>query len=104
MDTDIADRQPSRRQLTHLVESGQLTEAQAAQLQAGDPAVAGLMAGIRARHATERLGRAVAAGRVSEDEASQLVEQVRAGDHSPELRREINRLVRLAGVPDEDAS
>lgn len=105
MDDDGAHGPLSPRQLAHLLESGRLSEADALRLQEGDPELAqAVLADIRARHAGERLDRAVAAGVVSEEDAARLVARVRAGDDAAELRRQVNRLTRLASArPPEEA-
>src|SRR4051794_16763486 len=98
MDHERDHQRLSPRQLAHLVGSGRLSEADVARLQEGDPAAQSVLADIRVRHAAERLDRVVAAGVVSEEEATRLLVRVRAGNDSRELRRELNRLTRLANT------
>jgi polyhydroxyalkanoate synthesis regulator phasin len=79
------------RRLDRLVEAGRITADEARRLQAGDTDAA---TEVRVRHATALVEGAVAAGRVSREEADRLLVRLRAGEHSPELRRELNLLLR----------
>jgi hypothetical protein len=87
----------SERQIAHLTESGRLSADEADQLQIGDEATRqAVMGGIKSRHVLERLSGAIAAGLISEPEATVIAGQVRSGDHDAELRKRINDLARLA--------
>jgi hypothetical protein len=77
--------------LDRMVEAGRITADEALRLRAGDIDAA---VGIRVRHATARVDEAVAAGRANREEAERLLDRLRAGEHSPELRRELNLLLR----------
>ena len=84
-----AIRVPPR--LDKLVEAGRITADVARRLRAGDT---GAVLEIRVRHATAHLEEAVATGRASREEADRLLGRLRAGEQTPELRRELNRLRR----------
>jgi hypothetical protein len=94
----------SERQVRHLVESGRLTEEEAAQLRAADEATRqAVLTEIRSGHAAERLAGAVDAGLIDEASAGALTDQVRAGGHDPKLRRHINDLARRARAAGDEA-
>jgi hypothetical protein len=81
------------RRLDKLVASGRITAREAEHLRAGAPEeVDGAVVGIRVRHAGARLDAAVAAGELSREEADSILDRLRAGEHSPELRARLNRL------------
>jgi hypothetical protein len=77
--------------LDALVASGRVTDEEAALLRAaeGTAQFDGVLAAIRARHAQVHTDDAVAADRMSPDEADALLGRVRAGEHSRELRAHI---------------
>jgi hypothetical protein len=77
--------------LDAMVAADRITEDEATRLRAsvGTADFDDVLAGIRARHAQVHTDDAVAVGRMSSDEADGLVERVRAGEHSSELRRHI---------------
>ena len=56
---------------------------------------------IRARHAAASLRAAVDSGNLSPAEADRILEQIRAGDHSPELRARVRRLAQANGATDK---
>lgn len=88
------------RHLGRLVESGRLTPQEADRLrEADEDEIDEVVVGIRARHATARLEAAVAAGDITTEDADRLVERLRAGEHSPELRAQLNRLARSRRSP-----
>lgn len=71
-----------------MLESGRITEEEAAALRAAEnPEVFERALGaIRARHAAERTRAAVAAGEMTQDEADASLEQLRGGAHPKGLR------------------
>jgi hypothetical protein len=77
--------------LEAMVENGRITPEEAAQLRAteGTPAFDDVVAQIRARHAQAHTDPAVAAGEMSQERADHLLERVRAGEHSSELRKQV---------------
>ena len=77
--------------LDAMVENGRITAEEAAQLRAteGTPAFDDVVAGIRARHAQAHTDPAVADGTMSQEQADDLLERVRAGEHSTELRKQV---------------
>ena len=77
--------------LDAMVENGRITPEEAAQLRAteGTPAFDDVVAGIRARHAQAHTDPAVADGTMSQELADDLLERVRAGEHSTELRKQV---------------
>jgi hypothetical protein len=77
--------------LDSMVAAGRITEDEATRLRAsvGTADFDDVLAGIRARHARVHTDEAVAVGRMGSDEADGLLERVRAGEHSSELRRHI---------------
>ncbi|MHB8289994.1 MAG: hypothetical protein ACYDEY_12295 [Acidimicrobiales bacterium] len=82
------------RRLDKLVESGRLAAEEADRLRAAEPSGQAevVLAAIRARHAAASLQVAVDAGRLSREEADGILEQIRSGEHSPELRAQVRRL------------
>ena len=85
------DPQRMMERLDAMVENGRITPEEAARLRASDGTeeFEHVMAAIRARHAAEHAAANVRDGRMSQDEADSLVERVRQGEHSPELRKQI---------------
>jgi polyhydroxyalkanoate synthesis regulator phasin len=77
--------------LDSMVAAGRITPDEAAQLRAaeGTAAFEEVVAGIRARHAQEHTDPAVEAGTMSQEEADGLLERVRDGEHSTELRKRV---------------
>jgi polyhydroxyalkanoate synthesis regulator phasin len=80
-------------QLDRMVETGRITQDEADRLceARGTARFDEVMGEIRARHAGVHTDAAVAGGRMSPDEADELLDRVRAGDHSGELRAQIRR-------------
>jgi hypothetical protein len=78
-------------QLEKMVAAGRITPVEAARLRAsaGTAEFDTVMGTIRARHARPHTDAAVAAGRMSQEEAEASLDRVRAGDHSPALRSHI---------------
>ena len=78
-----------------LVASGRLTAAEAERLRgASDPSRAeAVLRDIRARHAGERLDVAVAEGAMSREEADDILERVRGGEHSVKLRSHLAKIL-----------
>ena len=91
------------RRLDKLVASGRLTADEADQLGAAQPTgqAEGVLNSIRARHAAASLRAAVDSGNLSPAEADRILEQIRAGDHSPELRARVRRLAQADGATDK---
>ena len=86
---------PTPQQLAHLRATGKLTTEDVLALESGDSEQNDtVMRGVRARHARARLEAAVDAGSVSEEEAADLIQQVKHGYHSRQLRARINKLAR----------
>jgi hypothetical protein len=97
MDTEPAspEEMPTAQQLAHMQASGKVTPEEALAMKSGDDHERQTtMRGIRARHASARLDAAVAAGAISDEEAADLVQQVKHGTHSRALRSRINKLTR----------
>lgn len=81
------------RRLDKLVASGRLSAEEANRLRSGEPReIEETVIGIRVRHAGARLEAAVAAGEISQAEADAVLDRLRLGDHSAEVRARINRL------------
>ena len=80
--------------LDKLIGSGRLTAEEAERLQAasGSNQVEGVLTSIRVRHAAIRLDAAVGRGQLTRAEADRLLDRIRAGDHSHDLRAQIRRL------------
>lgn len=80
-------------QADKLVAAGRLTAEEARQLRAAPDVSRAdqVMREIRARHAAERLDAAVAEGAMSRQEADDLLERVRGGEHSRALRSHLSR-------------
>ena len=74
-----------------MVASGRITQEEAGRLRAaeGSAAFEEVVACIRARHAQAHTDAAVSGGAMSEEEADALLQQVRDGEPSAELRRHI---------------
>lgn len=88
------------RGLDKLVESGRLTAEEADRLRtAGAGQIEGVLRSIRTRHAAASLHAAVASGSLERAEADRILERVRAGDHSPQLRAQIRHLARPRREP-----
>jgi hypothetical protein len=82
------------RRLDKLVATKRLTKEEADRLRSAelDGQVEDVLTSIRARHASARVDAAVDVGRLSRDEADHIVNQIRAGEHSPALRARVRRL------------
>jgi polyhydroxyalkanoate synthesis regulator phasin len=80
-------------QLDRMVQTGRITEDEAVRLREaqGTERFDQVMGEIRARHARVHTDAAVSDGRMAPDEADELLDRVRAGDHSKELRAQIRR-------------
>lgn len=80
-------------QADKLVAAGRLTAAEADRLRAAPDVSRAeqVVREIRARHASERLDVAVAEGAMSRQEADDVLERVRGGEHSRALRSHLAR-------------
>jgi polyhydroxyalkanoate synthesis regulator phasin len=80
-------------QLDKMVASGRLTPEEAERLRAtaGTAGFDEALAAVRTRHARAHTDAAVADGRMSPEDAEALLERVRDGEHSAELRSRIRR-------------
>jgi hypothetical protein len=80
--------------LDHMVESGRVTDDEAARLRAatGPQEIDHAVGAIRARHAGARLDAAVAGGDMSREEADGFLERLRNGEHPRGLRSHLARL------------
>ncbi len=87
-----------------LVAAGRLTADEAERLRAAPDLSRArrVVREIRARHASERLDDAVAEGTVSRQEADELVERLRGGEHSRALRAHLARFRRPGKRPKAD--
>lgn len=74
-------------QADKLVSSGRLTPEEAERLRSADDQRSAMQVvrDIRSRHASERLGAAVAEGSVGREEADAILGRIHAGEHSREL-------------------
>ncbi|MHB8594507.1 MAG: hypothetical protein ACYDB3_09300 [Acidimicrobiales bacterium] len=87
-------REQLLRRLDRMIESGQVSEAEAAKLRAAaepgqfDTAVRS----IRVRHAGTKLKAAVEGGHMTQDEADGHLEDLKRGKHSRALRAQLNKL------------
>jgi len=94
---DQADPKTHRRlleRLDHMVESGRVTEGEAARLRAatGPGEIERAVGAIRLRHAGARLDAAVADGDMSREEADGFLERLRNGEHPRGLRSHLAQL------------
>ncbi|HEX3393098.1 MAG TPA: hypothetical protein VHS52_01110 [Acidimicrobiales bacterium] len=80
--------------LDHMVESGRVTEDEAARLRAADgpQEIDHAVGAIRLRHAGARLDAAVADGDMSREEADGFLERLRNGEHPRGLRSDLAKL------------
>lgn len=78
-------------QVDKMVASGRITAEEGERLRAaqGTDAFEEAVANVRARHAQAHTNSAVSDGRMSQAEADGLLERVRSGEHSRELRSHI---------------
>jgi hypothetical protein len=80
--------------LDKLVGSGRITEEEADRLRGGDRGVIDdTVVGIRVRHARAQLDAAITAREISREEADRFLERIWAGEHSPQLRAELARIL-----------
>jgi hypothetical protein len=93
-DIDSASRRRVVNRLDQLVASGRITEGEAARLRVtmDSGEFDDVVRAIRVRHARTELGGAVAEGRVSEQEADELFERLRNGEHPRSLRSRLHGL------------
>ena len=93
-ETDSRRRQRLLQRLDQMVESGRVTDQEAQRLRAaGTPGrFDETVRDIRLRHAGARLNSAVADGTMHQEEADDLLERLRNGDHSRSLRARLRRL------------
>ena len=80
-------------QLDKMVASGRITEDEAADLRAaqGTEQFERAVGAIQARHAGEHMGRAVAAGDMTPEEAVVYTERLQSGDHPTGLRARLSK-------------
>jgi polyhydroxyalkanoate synthesis regulator phasin len=78
-------------QLDTMVGAGRITAEEADRLRAtaGTAEFGAILGAVRARHAQVHTDAAVAAGRMSPEEAAASLDRVRDGEHSAELRAHI---------------
>src|SRR5262245_28223411 len=93
-DIDSARRRRLVNRLDTLVASERITEGEAARLRVtmNTGEFDDVIRAIRVRHARTELGGAVAEGRVSEQEADELLERLRNGEHPQSVRSRLHRL------------
>jgi len=86
-------RQRLVERLGHLVETGRVTEAEAARLRAasGPAEFERVVAGLRERHAGEKLSAAVTGGHMTQEEADASMERLKRGEHPRGLRAHLRR-------------
>ena len=91
-------------QLDRMVSAGRVTSQEAERLRAaGTPAAfEAAMGAIRARHAGATLDAAVADGQLTQPEADELEQRIRAGDHSAGLRQHAQQWRKLHRRPRGD--
>jgi len=103
---DRHGRRPARipRRLDQLVASGRISAEEAQRLRAatGGGELDAAIAAIRARHAAAALEAAVGSGKVSREEVSEILDRIRSGEHSSELRTGIRRLARGGALEEGD--
>ena len=75
-------------QMDKMVESGRITEEEAAQLRAteGTADFEAAVGAVRARHAGAHVEAAIADGEMSQEEADAYLERLRSGEHPEGLR------------------
>jgi hypothetical protein len=80
--------------LDHMVESGQVTDDEAARLRAAGTAdeFEAAVVAIRTRHADARLTAVVDAGQMSQADADANLERIRSGEHPRGLRAHLARI------------
>jgi hypothetical protein len=80
--------------LDHLVESGQVTDAEAARIRAAtdEAQVEEAIRSVRTRHAGARLNEAVENGAMAQEEADSYLERLQNGEHLPSVRARLRRL------------
>lgn len=81
-------------QLDKMVESGRLTEQEAARLRAapGPDEFENVLRDVRVRHAGTRLASAVGDGGMSQDEADGFLVRLKNGEHPRSLRAHLGKL------------
>jgi hypothetical protein len=91
---DAGRRMRLAKHADRMLESGRITEPQAARLrEAGDAdEVEDVIRDIRATHAGTALSAAVQGGRLSQDEADGYLQRLRNGEHSSSLRARLRAL------------
>ena len=82
--------------LDHMVEAGQVTQDEAAQLRTAttDDEFEAAIVAIRSRHAEPALRAAVEAGGMSQSDADTDLARIRSGEHPPGLRSHLGRYTR----------
>ena len=80
--------------LDNMVETGQVTETEAARMRGAGPSeFENAVRAIRVRHAGARLDAAVGAGQMSQEEADAYLERMKNGEHPQSLRAHLRRLL-----------
>jgi hypothetical protein len=99
MSEDVNQIGPGRREkllegLDRMVESGQVTETEAARLRtAADPdEFENAVRGIRVRHAGAKMDAAVEGGNMTQEEANANLARLEAGEHPRSLRAHLRKL------------
>ena len=89
-------RENIARGLDKMVKKGQMTQDEADRLQdASDPEEFEVaVRALRARHADKRLAGAVKDGTMTKQEANDVLERIKTGEHSRSLRSHLRQLVR----------
>ncbi len=92
-DAESAKRERIVKNLDSMVESGRVTETEAAHLrEAPQPAAfERAIRDIRIRHAATKLDAAVEAGEMSKQDAEAILERLRRGEHSGSLRARLRK-------------
>jgi polyhydroxyalkanoate synthesis regulator phasin len=80
--------------LDHMVESGQLTDAEAARIRAAtnEGEVEEAIRSIRVRHAGVGLKEAVESGDMAQEQADSYLERLQNGEHLPSIRARLRQL------------
>ena len=80
-------------QVDKMVASGRITEEEAERLRAteGTADFDAAVGEIRARHASAHMGKAIAEGEMTQEEADSYVERLRGGEHPEGLRARLRK-------------
>jgi len=93
--TTPRQRESIIRSLDKMVTKGQMTEGEATRIREADgtQAFEAAVREVRVRHAGKRFEAAVADGSMTQNEADDILGQIRNGAHTRELRSHLRRLV-----------